>query len=65
MSLGSSHQQSNNADLTPCIVKEGASGCVQRPMVITPLDGGSEAPQQAWRCGWMVLRRDEAMAVAK
>ena len=28
MSLGSSHQQSNNADLTPRIVREGVSGVI-------------------------------------
>jgi len=28
VSLGSSHQQSNNADLTPRIVREGVSGVI-------------------------------------
>ena len=31
----------------------------------TSLDGGSEAPQQAWLCGWMLFRCDEAMTIAK
>tara|TARA_B100002051_G_C16707353_1_gene624571 strand:+ start:477 stop:581 length:105 start_codon:yes stop_codon:yes gene_type:complete len=34
-------------------------------MVIIPLDGVSVASQQAWLCGWMLFRRDEAMAVSK